>query len=189
MSPALMLGRMQNFAETLGETRRAKNFGKKQKRAAGIFHFCDGQKAAAKLWVGGELLGGGIEPGVDLGVHDAQGRLQLGRVAFRIVHQKTGIDAEETSEKRARAVRQVRARAAFDLREVGLAQAAAYFLFHGGGELLLGRGAAEATQGTFYGAEGTEFVAESHRRTHVLQYANTILLIAICVKNYIWCVF
>src|SRR5579863_6732433 len=115
MTTALMLGRMENFAETIGETRRAKNFREKQKRAAGIFHFCDGQEAAAKLRIGGELFGGGVEPGVDLGVDDAQGRLQLGRVAFRIVHQKAGIDAEETREKRARAMSQVRARAAFDL--------------------------------------------------------------------------
>ncbi len=72
MSTALMLGRMQNFAETFGKTRRAKNFRKEQKRAARILMFRDRQKAAAKLRIGGKLLGAGVEPGIDLGVDGAQ---------------------------------------------------------------------------------------------------------------------
>jgi hypothetical protein len=53
----------------------------------------------------------------------------------------------------------------------------------------LGHRAAEATQGTFYGAERTEFVAESHGGTYLLQSANNVLLFAISVKNNIMPVF
>jgi hypothetical protein len=189
MSTALMLGRMQNLPETIRQARRAKNLRKEQKRPARIFVLRNRQEAAAKLRIAGKLFGSSEKPGVNLGVNDTQRRLQLRRIAFRIVHQKTGIDAEETGQQRARAVREVRARATLDLREVRLAEAAAYFLLHGFGQLLLRHRTAEATQGTFDGAKGTEFVAESHRRTHVLQSAKMILLIAICVKDYICIVF
>jgi hypothetical protein len=189
MSTALLLGRMQNFPEPLGKSGRAKNFRKEQKRPARIFVLRDRQEAAAKLRISGKLFGGSEKPGVNLGVNDTQRGLQLRRIAFRVVHQKTRIDAKETGQQRARAVREVRARATLDLREVRLAKAAAYFLLHGFGQLLLRHRTAEATQGTFDGAERTEFVAESHRRTHVLQSANNVLLFAICVKNYILSVF
>src|SRR5580704_4227364 len=189
MATALMFGRMQNLPEPLGKTRRAKNLRKEQKGPAGIFVVRDRQKAAAKLRIGGKLFGGSIKPGVNLGVDDAQRRLQLRRVAFRIVHQKTGIDAEEARQQSARAVREVRPRTALDLREVRLTEAAAHFLLHSFGQFLLGHRTSESTQGTFYGAERTEFVAESHRRTHLLQYANNVLLFAICVKDYILPVF
>ena len=120
MSTAVVLRRMQNLAEPFGETGRAENFRKQQKSATRIFDFRDDQEGAAEFRVGGKLLSAGVEPGIDLGVDDAERRLQLGRVAFRVVHEKTGVDAEETREERARAMSQVRARAAFDLREVGL---------------------------------------------------------------------
>jgi hypothetical protein len=75
------------------------------------------------------------------------------------------------------------------LREVSLAEAAAYFFFHGLRKLLLGHRTTETAQGAFDGAKRTEFIAKSHRGTHLLQSANTILLIAICVKDYICCAF
>jgi hypothetical protein len=75
------------------------------------------------------------------------------------------------------------------LREVGLTKSAAYFFFHGFRQFLLRHRTTQATQGTFYGAERTEFVTESHRTTHLLQSANNVLLFAIYVKNYIRPVF
>src|SRR5271154_5270411 len=120
MPTALFLARMQNFPETIRQARRAKNFSEQQKRPARIFVFRDHQKTAAKLRIGGELFRTGVEPGIDLGVDRAESGLQLRRVAFRIVHQKTRIDAEETREQRTSPVREVRARAALNLREVGL---------------------------------------------------------------------
>src|SRR5580700_8612232 len=180
---------MQNFSQAIRQTWRAKNFRKEQKRLARILMSGDGQKTAAQFRIGGKLFGAGIEPRVDLGVHSTERGLQLRRVAFRVVHQKTWIDAEEARQQRARAMREMRPCAALDLREVGLAKAAAYFLLHGLRQLLLRHRTPQAAQGTFHGAERTEFVAESHRRTHLLQSANTILFIAISVKNYIRSVF
>jgi hypothetical protein len=185
MPTALMRSRMHNFSEPLREAGRAKNFREQQKRAARVFVFRDHQKTATKLWIGGKLFGAGVQPGIDLGVDGAQRGLQLRRVTFRIVHQKAGIDAEETRQQSARAVREVWPRAALDLREVGLAEAAAHLLLHGLGQFLLRHRTAQTTQGTFYGAERTEFVAESHGGTHLLQSANNVLLFAICVKDYI----
>src|SRR5271163_3490013 len=121
MPTALVLVRMQNFSETICQTRRAKNLREQQKRAARIFVFRDHQKTAAKLRIGSELFRAGVEPGIDLGVDGAERGLKLRRVAFRIVHQKAWIDPKETREQRPRAVRKVRACAALNLREVRLA--------------------------------------------------------------------
>src|SRR5580658_7733698 len=186
MSTALRLARMQNFSQPFRQTWRAKYLRKEQKRLARIIVSRDRQETAAQFRIGGKLFRAGVEPRIDLGVHRTKRGLQLRRVAFRIVHQKTRIDAEEARQQRARAVREMRPRAALDLREVGLAKAAAYFLFHGLGQLLLRHRTAQAAQGTFHGAERTEFVTESHRRTHLLQSANTLLLFAIlCQELYL----
>ena len=75
MALTLLLARMQNFPETIRQTRRTKNFREKQKRAARIFMFRDGQEAAAKLGIGGKLFGAGEEPGIDLGIDGAERRL------------------------------------------------------------------------------------------------------------------
>jgi hypothetical protein len=171
MPTALLLPRMQDFPESFRQTRRAKNLYQEQKRLTRILMLRDGQE--------------GIQPGIYLCVDGAKSRLQLGRVAFWIVNQKTGIYAEEPRQERPRAVRQVRPRAALDLREVRLAQPAPYFALHSRSQFLLRHRTAQATQGTFHCAKRTEFVAESHRGTLILQSANNVLLFAICVKNYI----
>ena len=116
-----MLARMQNFSQPICQTWRAKYLRKEQKRPARIIVSRDRQETAAQFRIGGKLFRAGVEPRIDLGVHNPKRGLQLRRVAFRIVHQKTWIDAEETREQRARAVRQMRACAALDLREVRLA--------------------------------------------------------------------
>jgi hypothetical protein len=127
MTTALMLARMQNLPETFRQTRSAKNFREEQKCAARVFVLRDYQEAAAEFRIGGKLFGAGVEPGIDLGVDGTERGLQFWRVAFRVVDEKTWIDAEETRQQRARAVREVRPRAALDLREVGLAKSATYF--------------------------------------------------------------
>src|SRR5690348_892530 len=142
-----------------------------------------------KFPVGSKLLGRGVQPGIHLGVDNPERRLQLRGVAFRIVHKKTRIHTEKTRQKRACAVRKVGPRAALDLRKVSLAEAAAHFTLHGFGQLQLRHGTAKATKRTFDRAKRTEFVAESHGETSVLQYANTLLLFAMSVKNYICPVF
>ncbi len=121
MPTALLLARMQNFAETIRQTRRAKNLRKEQQRPAGIFVFRNDQETTPEIRIGGKLFRTGKQPGIDLGVHGAKSGLQLRRVALRIVHQKSRIDAEETRQKRARAVREVRPCTALNLRKVCLA--------------------------------------------------------------------
>jgi hypothetical protein len=189
MTTVRMLARMQNLPETICQTGRAKNLGEEQQRPARIFVLRDGQKPTAKLRISGKLFRAGVQPGINLGVDSPERGLQLGRVAFRIIDQESGIHAEELREKRTRTVREVRTCPALDLREIGLAQAAADFALHGFSKLLLGHRTAQTTQGTFYGAQRTEFIAESHRRTHILQSANNILFFAISVKNYMLFVF
>jgi hypothetical protein len=180
---------MQNFPELFRQARRAKNLRKEQKRLTRIFMLRDGQEGTTKIRIGGKLFHTGIQPGIYLCVDGAKSRLQLGRVAFWIVNQKTGIYAEEPRQERPRAVRQVRPRAALDLREVRLAQPAPYFALHGRSQFLLGHRTAQTSQGTFHSAKRTEFVTKSHRGTSLLQSANNVLFFAICVKNYILSVF
>ncbi len=65
----------------------------------------DGKKRTLKDRIGRELLGAGKKPGIDFRVHGTQFRLQSRRIALRIVHQKTWIDAEESRQQLARGVR------------------------------------------------------------------------------------
>src|ERR1700730_76628 len=68
--------------------------------------------------------------------------------------------------------------AIFDLREVGLAQTAANLALHGGGQFLLSHRTAQATERTFDGAEGAEFVAKFHGSLPVIAMCK--IYIAIC---------
>src|SRR5258708_26744136 len=130
-----------------------------------FFVFSIGQESALKNGVCGELLSAGKKPGIDFRVNSAQFRLQPWRVTLRGVHQKSGIDAEESRQKLARRVRQVRSGAILDLREIRLAQAAADLALHRGSKFLLGHRTAQSAERTFHRAEGAEFVAEFHGRT------------------------
>src|SRR5882762_8545800 len=70
--------------------------------------------------------------------------------------------------------------AILDLREIGLAQTAADFALHGGGQFLLSHRTAQAPERAFDGAEGAEFVAKFHGSLPLLQYAKSILQYVIC---------
>ena len=85
-------------------------------------------------------------------------RLQTGRISFRVVHEETGIDAEEFREKIARRLRQMRPRSALDLRQVRLTQSAADLALHRSDQLELRHGATQAAQRTFHRPQGTKFV-------------------------------
>src|SRR5260370_10271599 len=156
----------QNLAEPVRQARRAKNLREQQKRVPRILYLGNRPECFTELRIGRELLDSGVKPGIHLGVRHAKLGLQRRGVPVRIVHEKTGIDAEEAREQFARGVRDVRPCAALDLREVCLAEAAAHFAFHGLRQLELRHGTSQAAQGAFDGAEGTEFIAESHRGTY-----------------------
>src|SRR5437879_8271244 len=122
----------------------------------------DGQKRALKRRIGRKLFGAGKKPGIDFRVNGTQFRLQARRVAFWVIHEKAWIDAEEPRQQLARGVRQVRPSAVLDLREIRLAQTAANFALHGGGQFLLGHRTTQPAERTFDCAEGAEFVAKFH---------------------------
>ena len=144
--------RLQNFAEPLGQTRRAKNLTEKKKGGARILLLRNGEQRALEFRVGSELVRSRVQPGVYRGIGHAKFGLQLARKALRVVHQKTWINAEEAGEQFARGMGQMRPGAIFDLRKVGLAEAAAEFLLHGLDYFGLRHGAAEAAERTLDGA-------------------------------------
>ena len=108
--------------------------------------FRDGEKRLLQSWISRELLGSGEKPGIDFRVNGPQLRLEPRGVAFRIVHQKSWIHAEESRQQFARCVRQMGPGAILDLREVRLAQAAADFALHRAGQFLLRHRTAQATE-------------------------------------------
>ena len=129
----------------------------------------DGQKCTLQHRIRRELFGAGKEPGIDFRVDGPQFRLQPGRIAFRVVHQETWVNAEESRQQLARRMCQVGPGAILDLREIRLAQTAADLGLHGRGQFLLCHRTAQAAKRAFDGAEGAEFVAKFHRR---LTYCN-----------------
>src|SRR5713226_6569729 len=175
LPPVLMIGRMHDFSEALGQIGRPENFRQEQNGPARIFMLGDGQKSALKRRIRRELFGAGKKPGIDFRVDRTQFRLQPRRIAFRVVHQKTWIDAEESRQQLARCVCQMRPGTTLDLREIRVAQTAADLALHRGGQFLLRHRTAQAAERTFDGPKGAEFVAEFH---------GSILTIAIC-KLYI----
>lgn len=114
------MARLQHFAEALGQAGRTKNFAKEQDRAAGILNLRDVAKGAAEFSVTRELVGSGIQPGVDRGIGHAEFGLQFAGIPWRIVDQESRVDPEKAGQQIARSIGHVRARAAFDLGEVGL---------------------------------------------------------------------
>ncbi len=106
--PVLMIALVQDFPEALGQIGRPEDLRQEQNRPARVFMLRDDQKCALKHRIGRELFGAGIKPGIDFRVDRAQFRLKTWRIAFRVVHQKSWIDAEESRQQFARCVRQMR---------------------------------------------------------------------------------
>src|ERR1035438_4688932 len=87
---------------------------------------------------------------------------------------------EEARQQHAGGVGQVRSRATFDLREIGLAQAAAHFFLKRDGQLLLRHFAVQSAQGGLHQTQVPKFLPEFH--ITISNYN-----IAICnVKKWIW---
>src|SRR5258708_10056103 len=170
LSPVLMIARMHDFSEALGQIGRPENFRQEQNGPARVFMLGDGQKSALKRRIRRELFGAGKKPGIDFRVDRPQFRLKPRRIAFRVVHQKTWIDTEESRQQLAGCVCQMRPYATLDLREIRLAQTAADLALHRGAESLLRHRTAQAAERTFHRAEGTKFVAKFHG--NILDYCN-----------------
>src|SRR5260370_14464617 len=140
--------------------------------------FRDGQQPALKRGIRRELFGAGKKPGIDLRVDRPQFRLKPRRIPFRVVHQKTWIDAEESRQQLARCVCQMRPGATLDLREIRLAQTAADLALHRGGQFLLCHRTAQAAERTFDGPKRAEFVAKFHGNIRIIAMCKSY--IAIC---------
>src|SRR5260370_10316359 len=178
LSPVLMTAVVQNFPEALGQVRCPENFCQKQNGPARVFMFRDGQQSALKRRIGRELFGAGKKPGIDFRVDRTQFRLQPRRIAFRVVHQKTWIDAEESRQQLAGCVCEMGPGATLDLREIRLAQTAADLALHRGGQFLLRHRTAHAAERTFDGPKGAEFVAKFHGNIQIIAICESY--IAIC---------
>ena len=109
----------------------------------------------AHLRIAGEAFRTLQQPDIELAFRGAQVGHQFGVVALGVIHQKSGMHLEELGQQGARGLRHVTARAAFDLRDVGLADALALLLADGADQLLLGHGAAQAAQRAFHFAQVT----------------------------------
>ena len=105
------------------------------------------------------------QPDIELAFGSTQVRSQLGVIALRVIHQKTGMHLEKLRQQRARGLRHVRARAAFDLREIGLADALAFAQLgaNGAHQFELRHGTAQTAQRAFDFAQVANFLAQLHR--------------------------
>src|SRR5215472_8753737 len=180
---ACLLFRPQHFGEAVKQPRGAKNLGQQQKRPARVRRLGNGHERALQLRIGGKRPGPGKQPRIHFRVHGPQFRLQSRRVSFGIVHKKSRIDAEEARQEITRLVRQVRPGAAFDLREVRLAQAAPNLALHGGSQLLLGERAAQTAKRTLDRTQGAKFVAKFHERLRDIAICKYYIAICYFVKR------
>jgi hypothetical protein len=102
------------------------------------------------------------QPEIEFIFESAQIRNQFRRIAFRIIHQVTRMNFEKLREQHAAGVRQMRPRAAFNLREVRLRKWLLQVLLYGPDHFPLRHGAVEAAHCAFDFAKIPDFVAEQH---------------------------
>ncbi len=176
VSPVSMIAWMQDFSQALGQVWRPENLRQEQNRPARVFVLRDSQERALKHWVGRELFCACKKPRIDLCVYGAQLRLQARRVAFRVVHQKAWIDAEESRKQLAGCVRQMGPGATLDLREIRLAQSAPDFIAAASSCCVIERPKPRNEPST---ARRERSLSPSFMGTRLLQSANIILRIAI----------
>src|SRR5262245_28526564 len=90
-----------------------------------------GEQRAPNLGIAAEALGAVDEPEVELVLESSDLRGQLRVEALGIVDEVSGMDLEEAREQQPRLVRQVRAAAALDLRQIRLADRVLQLGAHG----------------------------------------------------------
>jgi hypothetical protein len=177
----------QDVEEAVEKCGRLNDGLNEEEAAARVGVIGQGKEGLAECGVATEALCAADEPEVELVLDAAEVGEELGVVALGVVDEVAGVDLEELREEQARGVGEVRAGAALDLREIGLADGGFAGLFAGGvlqldgaDELLLGHGAVDATEVALDFAEITDFVCEFHG---LLQIAIFISQFAIDVKS------
>src|ERR1700746_328117 len=118
----------------------------------------------ADLRVARESLRTLQQPDINLAFYGSQVRSQFRVITLRVIHQKTRMNLEKLRQQRARRLRHVRARTAFDLREIRLADALpfAQFFANGAHQLVLRPGTAQTAERPFDLAQVADFFAQLH---------------------------
>jgi len=136
----------------------------------------DGEQRAMHLGIAPESLRSVDEPEIELVLAAAHLGGELGVKTLRVVDEVARMDLEEARKQHPRRVREVRAAAALDLREIGLRQRLPLFGRDGAGELGLRHLAVETAQGAFEEAEVAKLFAEGHSKSLYI-YSNLLLLV------------
>src|SRR4051812_6299003 len=152
----------------------------------GIENGADQREAAARVGVAGQLdqsfvrfgiimkpLRAADQSEIELVFESAHVRGQLVVIALGIVDQIAGVDLEETGQRHARAVGQMPALAALNLREISLTDGGPKFAGDRFGDCLLSHLAIEPAQGSFNRTEVTEFLADGHSKL-LYQYCDQL---------------
>jgi hypothetical protein len=142
--------------------RRLDDGAEEQETLPGVVVLREPEDRFAQRTVAAELLGALNQPVVEPPFDGPQRGGQLGVIARRVGDQITGVDLEEAREQEPRVVREMRAGAAFNLREVGLAERFAEFLPDGGRHFLLAHLASEAAEVALDGSQRPDFLAQRH---------------------------
>src|SRR5262249_18065243 len=135
----------------------------KPKAVARVLVARNGHECAAQLTIVGELFRAVNEPEIELVVNDVSlPRRQRRRRVVEIVDEMSGMDAEKPRQQSARRNGEMAVFAALDLREIGLADAAAELLADGAADFDLGHLAVETAGVPFECSQPGELFAECH---------------------------
>jgi hypothetical protein len=178
---------LEDLQETVDEGGGFEDGLEEQEAAARVLVVGEGEECVAEIVVAVEALGSGDEPEVEFVFVGAEVGDELGVVALGVVDEVAGVDFEELCEEQAGGVGEVGAGSALDLGEIGLADGGLFaavfrgiFGLDGSYEFLLGHGAVEAADVSFYFAEVADFFAEFH---DLLRIAIIVLQFVINVKR------
>src|ERR1700722_20086499 len=132
------------------------------KATAGIGMFCEAKQRFAQIEVIAEALRAVDKPEVELVFDRPQLGNEFGGVAFGIVDQIAGMDLEKLRQDQPGGVREVRARAAFDLRKIRLRYRCLQVLLYGPDNFLLSHRPVEAPECALDFPEITDLLAQFH---------------------------
>ena len=150
------------FEQAIDEIGRFDDGADEQEALARIGVVGELQQRARELDVVGELLRAFAEPVVERSFARAKVGGELGVKSRRVGDEIAGVHLEEAREELTRMMRQMRARAALDLREIRLAEGGVELGADGADDFLLAHLAAEAAQFAFHLAQRSDFLAEGH---------------------------
>jgi hypothetical protein len=158
---------LEDLKEAVGERWRIEHGLEEQEAAARVLVMSECEESLAEAGVAAEALSASDEPEIEFVLGGAKVGEEFGVIALGVIDEVAGVNLEKPGEEETGRVGEVRAGAALDLREIGLAKGGfAVGCFgvglDGADQLLLGHGAVEATKAALDLAEIADFVAEFH---------------------------